>query len=135
MSKSYLTNQEQKKRFANKLIIFLIIIATTFTVALVRLALTGNTKEIVNYPPKKVDVYLIAKQFVKQDVKSSNIDFPETGYQFDQKTDSTYTVKSYLESRNKTGEKTITPFVITLKFFGGDALNKNRWKLISLIKN
>lgn len=135
MSKSYLNNQEQKKRFANKLIIFLVIIATTFTVALTRLALTGTTKEIVNNPPKNVDVYAIAKQFVKQDIRSSNIVFPETGYQFDQKADSTYTIKSYLESKNKSGEKMVTPFVITLKFFGGDALNKNRWKMTSLIKN
>ena len=135
MSKSYLNNQEQKKKFANKLIIFLIIIATTFTVALVRLALTGTTKEIVNNPPKNVDVYLIAKQFVKQDTKSSNIVFPETGYQFDQKMDSTYTIKSYMESKNQSGEKTVTQFVITLKFFGGDALNQRRWQMISLIKN
>jgi hypothetical protein len=135
MSKSYLNNQEQKKRFANKLIIFLVIIAATFTIALVRLALTGATKEVVNNPPKNVDVYIIAKQFVKQDINSTNIVFPETGYQFDQQTDSTYIIKSYLEAKDQSGEKTVTPFVITLKFFGGDALNKKRWKLISLIKN
>ncbi|HTD39425.1 MAG TPA: hypothetical protein VK671_02305 [Mucilaginibacter sp.] len=135
MSKSYLTNQAHKKKFAYKLIIFLIIIAIFFTFVLIRFARSGTNKEIVNNPPKNVDVYVIAKQFVKQNIKTSNIVFPETGYQFDQKTDSTYTIKSYVESKNQSGEKIVTPFVITLKFFGGDALNRNRWKMISLIKN
>lgn len=135
MPKSYVSNQQQKKKFAYKLIIFLIIIATTFTVVLIRLAQRGANKEVVNNPPKNVDVYTIAKQFVKQQVKKSNITFPETGYQFNQQADSIYTIKSYLESRDQSGHNKVTSFVITLKFFGGDALNKNRWKIVSLIKD
>lgn len=135
MPKSYVSNQQQKKKFAYKLIIFLIIIATTFTVVLIRLARGGATKEIVNNPPKNVDVYTIAKQFVKQEVKNSNISFPETGYQFNQKADSTYTIKSYLESRDQSGHSTVTSFVITLKFLGGDALNKKRWTMVSMTKD
>lgn len=135
MPKSYVSNQQQKKKFAYKLIIFLIIIATTFTVVLIRLAQGGATKEVVNNPPKNVDVYAIAKQFVKQEVKNSNISFPETGYQFNQKADSTYTIKSYLESRDQSGHNTVTSFVITLKFLGGDALNKKRWTMVSMTKD
>lgn len=135
MSKSYVNNQQQKKKFAYKLIIFLIILAIFFTFVLIRFARSGTNEEIVNNPPKNEDVYTIAKQFVKQNVKTANIVFPETGYQFDQKTDSTYTIKSYLESKDTKGEKTVTSFVITLQFFGGDALNKKRWKMVSLIKD
>ena len=135
MSKSYVNNQQQKKKFAYKLIIFLIILAIFFTFVLIRFARSGTNEEIVNNPPKNEDVYTIAKQFVKQNVKTANIVFPETGYQFDQKTDSTYTIKSYLESKDTRGEKTVTSFVITLQFFGGDALNKKRWKMVSLIKD
>lgn len=135
MSKSYVNNQQQKKKFAYKLIIFLILLAVTFTFFLIKLALTGTNKEVVNNPPKNEDVYAIAKQFIRQDVKISNIVFPETGYQFDQKTDSTYTIKSYIESKDQSGQKTVTSFVITLQFFGGDALNKKRWKMVSLIKD
>jgi len=135
MSKSYVNNQQQKKKFAYKLIIFLIILAISFTFVLIKLAFSGTNKEVVNNPPRNEDVYTIAKQFVKQNVKTSNIIFPESGYQFDQKTDSTYTIKSYLESKGQSGQKTVTSFVITLQFFGGDALNKNRWKMVSLIKD
>jgi len=135
MSKSYVNNQQQKKKFAYKLIIFLIILAFTFTFALIRLALSGTNKEVVNNPPKNEDVYAVAKQFVKENVKANNIVFPETGYQFDQKTDSTYTIKSHLESKDQNGQKTVTSFVITLQFFGGDALNKKRWKMVNLIKD
>ena len=135
MSKSYVNNQQQKKKFAYKLIIFLIILAIFFTFVLIRFARSGTNEEIVNNPPKNEDVYTIAKQFVKQNVKTANIVFPETSYQFDQKTDSTYTIKSYLESKDTKGEKTVTSFVITLQFFGGDALNKKRWKMVSLIKD
>jgi hypothetical protein len=134
MSKSYINNQQQKKKFAYKLIIFLIILAISFTFVLIKLAFSGTNKGVVNNPPKNEDVYTIAKQFVKQNVKTSNIAFPETGYQFDQKADSTYTIKSYLESKGPNGQKTVTSFVITLQFSGGDALNKNRWKMVSLIK-
>lgn len=135
MPKSYVNNQQQKKKFAYKLIIFLIILAISFTFVLIKLAFSGTNKEVVNNPPRNEDVYTIAKQFVKQNVKTSNIIFPESGYQFDQKTDSTYTIKSYLESKDQSGQKTVTSFVITLQFFGGDALNKNRWKMVSLIKD
>lgn len=135
MPKSYVNNQQQKRDFAYKLIIFLIIIAGTFTVVLIRLAQSGTNKEIVNNPPKKVDVYTIAKQFVKQNVRTTNIVFPESGYQFDQKADSTYTIKSYLESKDFNGQKTVTTFVITLKFLGGDVLKQNRWKLVSMTKD
>ena len=112
MPKSYVNNQQQKKKFAYKLIIFLIIIAIFFTFVLIRFARSGTNEEIVNNPPKNEDVYTIAKQFVKQNVKTANIVFPETGYQFDQKTDSTYTIKSYLESKDTKGEKTVTSFVV-----------------------
>ena len=135
MPKSYFNNQQQKKKFAYKLIILLIVLAVTFTVALIRLAVSGTNKEVVNNPPKNEDVYFIARQFVKQNVKTSDVVFPETGYQFNQKTDSIYTIKSYLESKDQTGQKTVTSFVITLQFFGGDALNKNRWRMVSLVKD
>jgi hypothetical protein len=135
MSKSYVNNQAIKKKFAQKLIVFLIIIAITFAVVLIRLAQSGSNKEVVNNPPKNEDVYTIAKQFVKHDIKAANIAFPETGYQFDQKADSTYTIKSYLESKGPSGQKKVTSFVITLHFFGGDALDKNRWKMVSLVKD
>lgn len=135
MSKSYVNNQQQKKKFAYKLIIFLVIIAIFFTFVIIRFARSGTNKEIVNNPPKNEDVYTIAKQFVKQNVNTANVVFPETGYQFNQKTDSTYTIKSYLESKDQAGQKTVISFVITLQFFGGDALNKSRWKMVSLIKD
>src|SRR3569832_1828285 len=133
MSKSYVNNQQQKKKFAYKLIVFLIILSVLFAGIIIGFAISGNNRQLVNNPPKNEDVYAIAKQFVKQDVKTPNIVFPDTGFQFNQKTDSTYTIKSYLESKDQNGQKTVTSFVITLQFLGGDALNKNRWKMISLI--
>ena len=110
-------------------------IAVTFSIVLIRLTRSDTSKEVVNNPPKNEDVYTIAKQFVKQDVKISNVVFPETGYQFNQKSDSTYTIKSYLESKDQSGQKKVTSFVITLQFLGGDALKISRWKMVSLIKD
>ena len=136
MSKTYVNNQQQKKKFANKLIIFLVILSVFFAGIIIGFALNGsNTRQVVNNPPKNDEVYTIAKQFVKQNVKTSNIVFPDTGYQFNQKPDSTYTIKSYLESKDESGHNTVTSFVITLQFFGGDALNQKRWKMVSLIKD
>jgi hypothetical protein len=135
MSKSYLNHKENKRKFAVKLVIFLIVLAVIFSVALIRLANTGTSTDVVNNPPRNEDVYTMAKEFIRPGIKSSYISFPETGYQFAQTSDSTYTIKSYMESKNQSGEKSVTPFVITLQFYGGDARNKKRWKMISLIKN
>ena len=135
MSKSYINYKERKKKFAVKLVIFLIVLAIIFSVALIRLANSGTSTDIVNNPPKNEDVYTMAKEFVKPGIQSSSISFPETGYQFAQTTDSTYTIKSYLESKNESGEKSVTSFVITLQFFGGDPRNKKSWKMVNLIKN
>jgi hypothetical protein len=135
MSKNYVNNQQQKKKFAYKLVIFLVILAIAFTFVLIKFAFSGTNKEVVNNPPKNEDVYTIAKQFVKQNIKTSDLVFPEKDYQFNQKTDSTYSIKSYIESKDESGHKMTTSFVITLQFLGGDAMNKNRWKMVSLVKD
>ena len=135
MSKSYINYKELKKKFAVKLVVFLIVLAIIFSIFLIRLAISGKSTDVVNNPPKNEDVYTIAKEFIKPGIPSSNISFPETGYQFAQTSDSTYTIKSYLESKNESGEKSVTSYMITLQFFGGDARNKKSWKMVSLTKN
>jgi len=135
MSKNYLSYKALKKNFAVKLIIFLIVLAVIFTIALVRLALSSAIKEAVNNPPKNEDAYAIAKEFIKPGIKSGTIHFPETGYQCAQKPDSIYVIKAYVESKNQSGEKNVVSFEITMHFNGGDARDKKSWKLLNLVEN
>jgi hypothetical protein len=135
MSKSYLSYKALKKDFARKLIYALIIMVIIFAIALIRLAVSGEMSEKVDNPPKNEDAYAIAKEFIKHSLSSSDIRFPEGGYQCAQRPDSVYVIKSYIESKKTTGKKSVISFEITLRFIGGDARNKNSWKLIELTEN
>jgi hypothetical protein len=135
MTKSYLNYKAGKKRFARKVIILFIILAVIFIIAVIRFALSGYQFNLVNSPPGNEDAYSIAKEFIKPGIKSTYINFPDSGYQCAQKPDSVYVIKSYVESKSQSGEKNIITYEITMRFNGGNARNKNSWKLLDLIKN
>ena len=135
MHKSYLSYKELKKRFAAKLIIFLILLSIIFSVFLIRLAISGKDTEVINSPPKNEDAYSVAKEFIKPGIKASSANFPEANYQCAQKPDSIYIIKSYVEVKNPAGEKNVLDYEITIQFIGGDVRNKKSWKLINLVKD
>ena len=136
MQKSYLNNKEVKKKFAAKLIIVLVLLSIIFSIFLIRLAISGKNTDMVNTPPKNEDAYSIAKEFIKPGInKSSSANFSDTNYQCAQKADSIYIIKSYVEVKKPTGEKSVLDYEITIKFIGGDARNKRNWKLIDLVKD
>ena len=104
------------------------------TVFMARYALSGSRKDINGNIPDYDDAYLMAKTFVRPTLKSTDITFPESGYQCAQKPDSVFVVKSYAEKKGKQDPKNIIPFEITLKFTGGNVADKNNWKVIGLVE-
>lgn len=135
MSKTYLSDKAVKKSFALKGVWLLIVLAFIFTLILLRFAFSDSRLDFVSKPPGSEDAYAVAKEFVKPTIKSSQINFPETEFQCAQKPDSVFIVKSYAETKNQKGEKSITAYEITLKFNGGTASNKNNWKMLNLTEN
>lgn len=135
MTKNYLSYKALKKSFALKVVFLLVILGIIFTVVLVRFALSGTPMDFANRPPNSDEAYHVAKEFVKPGIKSSVVNFPESGYQCAQKPDSVYIIKSYLEAKKQSGEKSIVSFVITMRFNGGRASDKKSWRLLGLIEN
>jgi hypothetical protein len=135
MTKNYLNYKEVKKSFARKVIILFSILAVIFVIAVIRFALSGYQFGFINSPPGNEDAYAVAKEFIKPGIKSTHVNFPDSGYQCAQKPDSVYVIKSYVESKNQSGEKSVITYEITMRFNGGNARNKNSWKLLDLTKN
>ena len=135
MSKTYLSYKAVKKSFALKGVWLLIVLALIFTLILLRFAFSDSRLDFVSKPPGSEDAYVVAKEFVKPTIKSSYIFFPETGYQCAQKPDSTFIIKSYAESKNRSGIKDITTFEISIKYIGGKTSDKTSWTVLDLTEN
>ncbi|MGZ3752738.1 MAG: hypothetical protein ACXVB0_21460 [Mucilaginibacter sp.] len=135
MSKNYLHYKAGKKSFATKGILLLIILAVIFLVILVKFARSGSRVDSVNGSPDSDEAYSIAKEFIKPTIKSTEVYFPESGYQCAQKPDSVYIIKSYAESKGSSGIKNTVTFEITLRFNGGSASDKKSWKVLGLSEN
>lgn len=135
MAKNYLTYKEGKKKFAQKGVVLLIALAIIFTVVLIRFAISDTQFDFLKDVPDSEDAYFIARQFIKPTIKSASVYFPETGYQCAQKTDSVYIIKSYAESKNQSGVKTVVTFEITIKYNGGKVLSKENWAMLNLSEN
>jgi hypothetical protein len=133
--KTYINDKEVKKNFALKGIWLLIVLAVIFSLVLLRFVISGTQYDHLNDQPNNEDAYSIARAFIKPTIKFSNVTFPESGYQCAQKPDSVYIIKSYVEAKNKSGEKNITTFQITLRFNGGAVADKKNWKVLSLSEN
>ncbi|HTD98828.1 MAG TPA: hypothetical protein VK668_06055 [Mucilaginibacter sp.] len=141
MTKNYLTYKEGKKKFAQKGVLLLIVLAIIFATVLVRFAISDTRFDFLKTTPDSDDAYSIAKQFIKPTIKFSPVYFPETGYQCAQKPDSVFIIKSYAESKsqsgakNQSGTKNVTTFEITIKYNGGKVASKESWTMLNLSEN
>jgi hypothetical protein len=135
MTDHYIQHNAEKKNFLRKGLTVMVIIAMISTVFMTRYALSGSRKYVSDNVPDYDDAYLMAKTFIRPTIKSSDITFPESGYQCAQKPDSVFIVKSYAEKKGNQTPKNITAFEITLKFTGGRVADKSNWKVIDLIED
>lgn len=135
MSKAYLNDKAIKRSFALKGMLLLLVLAIIFTIFMVRYALSGSPTDYLNGAPTSDDAYNMAKCFIKPTLKSSQVSFPESGFQCAQKTDSVFIIKSYAEANTDAGEKSTITYEITLKYIGGNTADKNNWKVVDITEN
>jgi hypothetical protein len=135
MTDHYIRHNAEKKNFLRKGLTVMVIIAMISTVFMTRYALSGSRRDAVGNAPDYDDAYLMAQNFIRPTITSSDITFPQSGYQCAQKPDSVFIVKSYAEKKGKQAPQNITSFEITLKFTGGPVADKNNWKVIDLIED
>lgn len=109
-------------------VVVLVILALIFIFIVAKFALSGNVEDTFSGAPTHDDVYEIAKEYVRPTLKSSDITFSDSEYQFGKEQDSVYVIKSYVDLAG--GQR--TNFKITLKFHGGAKNEQRNWEVLNL---
>lgn len=136
MEHDYLQSKKFKKKKAKSGVWIIVALAVLFLFTLIKFAGGGGIGSIVSFgPPTSGEVYDVAKQYVKATTPAASIDFPESGYQFAQKTDSIYVVKSVVETTSQNGEKRTLNFKTVLQFKGGRHDNMSNWALLNITED
>lgn len=132
MEHDYLQTKKFKKKTAKNGVWFILVLAALFLFTLFKFASSGGIGMLALGPPSSGEVYDMAKQFVKATTRSERVDFPESGFQFAQKTDSIYVVRSIMETTSQNGEKRTLNFKAILQFKGGRHDNMSNWSLLNI---
>ncbi|MGZ3757466.1 MAG: hypothetical protein ACXVAY_14390 [Mucilaginibacter sp.] len=136
MAKDYLEEKAKKKKTGNKALWLLIVLVIVVVAMVAKILLTGNLKpDNFTGLPTSEDAYAVAKGFIIPTLKSSSVEFSDSHYQFGKQSDSVYIIKSSVDSKNASGEKTTVNFRITLKYNGGEASREKNWTLVNLDEN
>jgi len=103
-------------------------------------AIVGDDKkpeaksEIVNSIPTTSNAFIIAKDFVKNRLKSpSSADFPFDDYRANVDTSTnTYVVQSYVDAQNAFGANLRSNWVIKMRYKGGSWADYKNWEVVNL---
>jgi hypothetical protein len=82
--------------------------------------------------PSSDEVYSISKEFVRPTIRADDPEFSDSEYQFGQKNDSTFVIKSYVEVKDQAGQAQKTAFEITLRYKGGPKTDQRNWEVLNL---
>lgn len=81
--------------------------------------------------PDKIDAYLMAKDYVKQELKApATAEFSD--YTCEEGPDSTYSLDGNVDSQNSFGAMLRSSWTVKLKWLGGDAELPTSWQLIDI---
>jgi hypothetical protein len=132
MQNVYLTEKNKKKKATLQFVWILVLFGILFVILITRFALSGSQEDIFSGAPSSNDVYEIAKEFVKPTLKGEIADFSDSQYQFGQKPDSVYVIKSFVQTKDNAGEDRKTNFEIILKYKGGSKSAPQNWEVLNL---
>jgi len=132
MQNAYINEKNNKKKATLKFVWILIVFGILFAIIVARFALSGSEEDLFSGAPSSDDVYNIAKEFVKPTLKGATADFSDSQYQFGQKQDSVYVIKSFVQTKDNDGEDQKTNFEIILKYKGGSKSEQQNWEVLNL---
>lgn len=132
MAKNYIDNKKGKKKSAKKAAWAIVILALAFIYIVIKFAYNGNIGITGGGLPTSEQAYEVAKGFVKSTVRSSNIDFPGSGFQIAKRNDSTYVIRSVAEITSDTGDKRQTNFKVLMEYKGGKQDEIKNWSLLNI---
>lgn len=130
--KSYVDNKAGKKKSAKKAAWVLVALAVVFIFILLKFAGNSGLRFSTSGMPTGDEAYSVAKDFVKATVRSSNVDFPASGYQIGKKSDSVYVIKSVTELTGDNGDKRRTNFKVMMEYHGGKQTDMKNWSLLNI---
>lgn len=130
--KTYVDNKAGKKKSAKKAAWVLVALGLIFIFVLLKFASNSGLNFATGGMPSGDEAYSVAKDFVKATVRSSNVDFPGSGYQLGKKSDSVYVIKSVTELTSDNGDKRRTNFKVMMEYHGGKQDDMKNWALLNI---
>ncbi|MES2277475.1 MAG: hypothetical protein V4592_15735 [Bacteroidota bacterium] len=121
-----------KKKSAKKAAWVMAALVIIFIFVLVKFAHNTGIRFSTSGLPSNDEAYSVAKDFVKATVRSSNVDFPGSGYQVGKRGDSVYTIRSVAELTSDNGDKRRTNFKILMEYKGGKQDDIKNWSLLNI---
>lgn len=132
MAKNYIDNKAGKKKSAKRAAWAIVILGIIFIYILLKFAHNGSMDFTGGGLPTGEQAYEVAKSFVKSTVRSSNIDFPGSGFQMAKRNDSTYVIRSAAEITADNGDKRSTNFKVLMEYKGGKQDEMKNWSLLNI---
>jgi hypothetical protein len=132
MKKEYLYDKAVKKKTAYKYLWIMVVLGIVFVSVVIKFALAGRFDDIISSDPSSDDVYAIAKIFVKPTLRSDEVQFSDSEYQFGKQADSVYVIKSSAIIKDAGGQDETTHFEVILRYKGGARADQNNWDLVDM---
>ncbi len=134
MSKNYSLDRQVKRKTGAQALWLLMVFLLIAISVVIRLIITGDGKNggTISGLPTSDDAYSAAKDIVAATVKSSTIDFNDSGYQFGKNSDSVYVVKSTADVKDANGERSTLNFKIVMKYNGGLPASPGSWSVVDI---
>lgn len=130
--RNYVDSKAGKKKSAKKAAWLLVGLGLIFIFILLKFASNSGITFATGRLPTGEDAFSVAKDFVKSTVRSSNVDFPGSGYQVGKKSDSVYIIKSVTELTSDNGDKRRTNFKVMMEYHGGKQDDVKNWSLLNI---
>ncbi|WP_428331429.1 hypothetical protein [Mucilaginibacter sp.] len=136
MKRDYLTEKELNKKSTKEGIWILFVFILLFIFVIFRIAIRSGTNDrLFGSLPTKNDAFQIAKDYLRPNFKTQDIEFNDDDFQCSKNADSIYVVKSYFKTLLAGSANPQTKFIITLKYNGGENNRDRNWTVMKLIEN
>lgn len=132
MATNYLESKAVKKKSAMKAAWILIVLALVFIIVIIKFAQSAGFRFTTSGLPTGNEAFEVAQGFVKSTVRSNNVEFPGSGYQFAKRSDSVYVIRSVVELSGDNGEKKRTNFKVLMQYNGGKQDELKNWSLLNI---
>jgi hypothetical protein len=132
MNNDYVKNKAVKKKTAKKAVWLLAGLGLIFIFIVLKFAQSSGMRFTTGGLPNGSDAFEVSKDFVRATVRSNEVAFPGSGFQFAKKSDSVYVVRSVVELGSDNGGKKTVNFRILMQYHGGKQDELKNWSLLNI---